>query len=170
MITEDYKTIKPGDMVWEDVVNKLIKIPDDVENASKIEYIEDNPTNEGGDVSFLFQKIFGGNSYIECYFTFNTDTCKVEFARDISDIWDITSDGKEPNTYCAVYIGNNVYVAVPPTARQKTLYLIGALNKEEYEDMMEQLPEDLSLEEYIEDGLKDKSGGPFISTFVKPAN
>lgn len=169
MITEDYKTITPGDPVWEDALDKLHRIPDDISEASKIEYVEDNPANEGGDASFLFQKVFGGDSYIECYFTYDTQTGEVGFAEDIAGVWDITSDGKNPNTYCAVYIGSNVYVAAVPSLHQKTLFLIGALNEKEYKEMMDVLPEDLSLDQFIELGSYDGNSSPFDTVFIKHA-
>lgn len=156
-----YEVAEPGDPEFDRILDKIKDIPDDVSLASKIEYVEDNPANEGGDCSFLFEKIFERDSYVEAYFVYDVVYDIVESATDIAGVWDLTSDSKNPNTYYAAYIENGVYVA---TVVDGHTYLIGALNKEEYEEVMTELPEDVSIETFI-----DKDGDAFVKTFVKSA-
>lgn len=158
---EDYITITAVDPQFDEILDKIKDIPDDVSQVSKVEYVEDNPANEGGDVSFLFEKIFGRDSYVETYFVYDTKNDIVRNASDIAEVWDLTSDSKNPNTYYAAYIGSSIYVA---TVVNDHTYLIGALNKEEFDDMMEELPEDLSIEEFI-----NENEDAFVKTFVKSA-
>lgn len=157
----DYITVTAIDPQFDEILDKIKDIPDDVSQVSKVEYVEDNPANEGGDVSFLFEKIFGRDSYVETYFVYNTKNDIVRNASDIAEVWDLTSDSKNPNTYYAAYIGSSIYVA---TVVNGHTYLIGALNKEEFDDMMEELPEDLSIEEFI-----NENEDAFVKTFVKSA-
>lgn len=157
----DYITVTAVDPEFDKILDKIKDIPDDVSQVSKVEYVEDNPANEGGDVSFLFNKIFGRDSYIEAYFVYDTRYDLVESATDIAGVWDLTSDSKNPNTYYAAYIGSSIYVA---TVVEGHTYLIGALNKEEYDEVMEELPENISIERFIA-----RDGDIFVKTFVKSA-
>lgn len=116
----------------------------------KIEKVEDNPA-EGGDASIMFDKIFSGDSYIETYFTYDMDNDALRNASDIAELWDITGDGKNPNTYYAFYLRDNHVYVLTYIGRKDRHYLIGALNKEEFDDIMSKLPENKDLEQFIQE-------------------
>lgn len=150
------EVIKPGDPEFGDIIDLFDGMFNGwtfqcANRTMKIEKVEDNPANEGGDASILFDKIFSGDSYIETYFVYNMDNDVLWNASDIAELWDITGDSKNPNTYYALYLKDNHVYVFTYVDRKDRRYLIGALNKEEFDDIMSKLPEDKDLEQFIQE-------------------
>lgn len=133
----DYKTVTPddGDDFY-NLVKKLntlsgakdiLNVHDDVLSIS---FVEDDPANDDRkNANILFWTVFPDATV---YYVKNFKTGKIYSADNLSDIWDITSDGKNPNTYYAITVNNatedDTYFF---TNGDGAGYLIGGLSEDE---------------------------------------